>query len=79
MITRVVYVSSHARTWNTMHVEVPDLNTRVALEGPGLGFLTVYLTEDEALRDNPGSSVFPITVPETWVRHAFRDAPRGDA
>jgi hypothetical protein len=74
-----VYVCSLARTWDTVEAEVPDLRARVELTGPGLGFLTIYGSEDQAKAENPGSSVFPIQVPKAWVQRALRDRPRGEA
>lgn len=74
-----VYVSTRAVAWSSLSVTTPGGLRPVS--GPGIGFLAIFRTAEEALAEFPGCSALEILVPDSWLDRAdpARPASRGDA
>jgi hypothetical protein len=78
MMTRA-FVSTRAVSWTALSVTTP-LGLR-PVTGPGIGFLAIFRTAEEALTEFPGCDVHEIFVPDSWLAKADpkRPASRGEA
>ena len=77
---RPVYIACVAHTWHS--TAALDVQTDVELgkvNGPGLGFLAIYLTEEEAFAQNHGCDVLEILVSQEWLDNARGRVIEGEA
>lgn len=60
----IVYLSSRAHAWSAMRI---GSGHGPGITGPGLGFLPIFSTREEAVAYNPECNPTPIEVPQTWI------------
>lgn len=67
-----VYVAGRAVAWHSIRL---GTESGPEVTGPGLGFLPIFGSKEDAEREYPDSSVYAIEVPDSWVRAARPKAP----